>query len=113
MKETDWTREFPGAITVTNAEGVILAMNAQSAIQFKDQGGLDLIGKNVLDCHPEPARSKLAELYRSQKTNVYTIQKHGRKRLIYQTPYYEDGKFAGLVELGLDIPDDLPHFNRD
>lgn len=24
-----------------------------------------------------------------------------------------EGQFSGLVELGLDLPDDIPHFNRD
>ena len=113
MKDTAWFEGFPGAITVTDAEGVIIVMNDQSAAQFADDGGYNLIGKNVLDCHPEPARSKLEDQLASPKKNVYTIQKHGKKRLIYQTPYFTGGKFAGLVELGLEIPDDMPHFNRD
>jgi hypothetical protein len=44
---------------------------------------------------------------------VYTVQKHGKKRLVYQTPYFVDGQFAGLVELGLELPEEMPHFNRD
>ena len=113
MKETAWFKEFPGTITVTDAAGMIIAMNDQSMKQFENDSGLDLIGKNVLDCHPEPARSKLENMLNSPRKNVYTIQKNGRKRLIYQTPFYKDGKFAGLVELGLDLPEELPHHNRD
>jgi hypothetical protein len=28
-------------------------------------------------------------------------------------PWYQDGKFAGIVEISIPIPDDLPHFDRD
>lgn len=113
MKDTAWFQSFPGAITVTDAEGIIIAMNEQSSKAFEKDGGYDLIGKNVLDCHPEPARSKLESLYASPRENVYTIQKHGKKRLVYQAAYYTEGHFAGLVELGLDLPEEMPHFNRD
>lgn len=113
MKETTWFKEFPGAITVTDAEGIIVAMNEQSAALFEAYGGADLIGENVLDCHPGEARTKLEKLYLSPQKNAYTIQKNGRTRLIYQAPYFIEGKFAGLVELGLDIPEEMPYFNRD
>jgi hypothetical protein len=32
--------------------------------------------------------------------------------LIYQTPWYQDGTYAGLVELELPLPPDMPHFVR-
>ena len=44
--------------------------------------------------------------------NVYTIEKHGIKKLIYQAPWYRDGEFAGLVELAIELPAELPHFVR-
>ena len=67
MKDTAWFKGFPGAVTVTDAQGVIVAMNEQSAKVFEEDGGYALIGKNVLDCHPEPARSKLEELFNSPR----------------------------------------------
>ncbi len=48
-----------------------------------------------------------------KRTNVYTIQKNGKKKLVYQAPWYKDGAYAGFVELSFEIPWDLPHFNRD
>jgi hypothetical protein len=33
-------------------------MNDEAAIIFKEDGGRTLIGRNVFDCHPEPARSE-------------------------------------------------------
>jgi len=109
----DWTKEFPGAITVCDAEGRILAMNDRSAESFASDGGAGLVGANVLDCHPEPSRSKVEGLLKSGKTNVYTIEKGGRKKLIFQAPWFRDGVLSGLIELSLDIPWDMPHFNRD
>ena len=46
-----------------------------------------------------------------RKKNVYTIKKEVKK-LIYQTPWYADGQYAGFVELSVEIPFDMPHFIR-
>jgi hypothetical protein len=113
MKHYPWAQTFPGAITVSAADGTILEMNEKSAKTFAEDGGIGLIGSNVFDCHPEPARKKLMDLYKSHKVNIYTIEKNSQKKLIYQTPWFEKGRFAGYVELALEIPFDLPHFIRD
>lgn len=113
MNAEKWILEFPAAITVCDATGVILSMNERSIATFAEDGGADLIGKNLLDCHQEPARSKVAALLDSKKPNVYTIEKAGIKKLIYQSPWYEQGKFSGFVEISLPIPANLPHFVRD
>jgi hypothetical protein len=55
----------------------------------------------------------LKKMMEEQKENVYTIEKHGQKKLIYQHPWYKDGKYAGFVEISLPIPMEMPHFNRD
>ena len=108
-----WIKEFPGAVTVCDKAGLIIEMNDKAAKSFQGDGGYDLIGKNLLDCHPEPSRTKLKELLDSQKTNVYTIEKKGVKKLIYQAPWYKDGEYAGLVEFSLEIPFEMPHFIRE
>jgi hypothetical protein len=111
--ENSWVKEFPGAITVCDLDGIILEMNDRAAESFKDDGGLALIGKNVLDCHLEPARSKLERLMKECQHNVYTIEKNGVKKLIYQSPWYKNGEYAGFLELTLEIPFEMPHFVRD
>jgi transcriptional regulator with PAS, ATPase and Fis domain len=115
MKHTDfsWVKEFPGAITVCDPDGIILEMNDKAELVFKDDGGRALIGKNVFDCHPEPARSQLAEMMKTRQRNVYTIGKNGVKKIIYQTPWYINGEYAGFIELSLEIPIEMPHFIRD
>ncbi len=112
MSDPEWTREFPGAITVCDCAGVILAMNDRSAKTFASDGGRALVGRSVLDCHPEPARAKLAALLASGETNAYTIEKNGVRKLIFQAPWFRGGERAGLVELALEIPAELPHFVR-
>jgi uncharacterized protein YndB with AHSA1/START domain len=107
-----WSGEFPGAVTVCNAQGVILEMNNTSAKTFAADGGRGLIGSNLLDCHPEPSRTLVADLLARPRVNAYTIEKRGVRKLIYQAPWFEGGVFSGLVELSLEIPADMPHFVR-
>ncbi len=103
--DIDWALELPAAITVTNEHGVILQMNYCSRATFASKGGAELIGKDVLACHPEPARSRAAALYREQRPNHYTIRKNGQQKIIHQIPWYREGVFAGLVEISIPIPD--------
>ena len=65
-----------------------------------------------MDCHPEPARTKVKDLLANPRMNSYTIEKNGVKKMIYQTPWFEAGKFKGFVELSMEIPFEMPHFVR-
>ena len=112
MGDHDWVKEFPGAITVCDAEGIILEMNDKAVRTFEKDGGAKLVGKNMLDCHPEPARSKTERLLAAREKNVYSIEKSGIKKLIFQSPWYKCGKYAGFIELSLEIPFEMPHFIR-
>lgn len=73
----DYLKEVNVAITVCDKDGKILQMNDKS--QRTNHG--DLVGQNVYDCHPEPARTKLAEIMEHQSTNAYTIEKNGVTRV--------------------------------
>jgi hypothetical protein len=109
MTDHPWVKEFPGTIIVCDSQGVLLEMNDWAAKQESERVA---IGTNILDCHPEPARTKLKQMLAGGQLNVYTIEKNGRKLLIYQAPWYTEGKYAGFVEFELDIPESLPHFIR-
>jgi transcriptional regulator with PAS, ATPase and Fis domain len=108
----EWIKSFPGAITVCDTKGIILEMNDTAIEVFKEDGGSRLIGSNLLDCHPEPARSQVETMLATQKPNQYTIEKKGIKKLIYQVPWFHHGTYSGFVELSLPIPFDMPHFIR-
>jgi hypothetical protein len=112
MDQHNWIKQFPAAITVCDCNGVILEMNDRSAKAHESDGGYALVGKNVLDCHGEAARSKLEQMLEACEKNIYTIEKDGLKKLIYQCPWFEEGHYAGFVELSLDIPFEMEHFVR-
>lgn len=112
MNEHAWIKEFPAAVTVCDADGVILEMNDKAAKTFEKDGGYKLVGANLLDCHPDPARSKVERLLAAREKNVYTIEKNGVKKMIFQSPWYQNGEYAGFVELSLEIPFEMEHFIR-
>jgi hypothetical protein len=113
MGDVKWCEGLPAAVTVTAADGMILEMNARSRETFASDGGAGLLGQSVFGCHPEPARTKTQALYASEAPNHYTIRKNGQKKIIHQLPWFQDGTFAGFVEIAIPIPDHLPHFDRD
>lgn len=101
----------PFAVTISDKEGKIVEMNDKSVKTFiKD--GKSIIGQSLFDCHPEPARSKLIDLYKNHQVNCYTIEKNGIKKLIYQSPWFENEEFMGYIELSMELPADMPHFVR-
>lgn len=112
MNNGAWIKEFPGAVTVCDTEGKILEMNEKSCQMFSKSGGVALIGKNLLDCHPESAREKINKMLAGQSVNCYTIEKNGLKKMVYQSPWYEGGVYMGFVELVMEISIDIPHFVR-
>ncbi|MFH1467991.1 MAG: PAS domain-containing protein [Pseudomonadota bacterium] len=109
MDLPDWAESLPAALTVCDASGRILAMNAKADATFGAGGGRSLVGADLMDCHPEPAARLLGELLAEGRANVYTVEKNGRKKLIAQLPWTRDGVFAGLVELSIELPEPMAH----
>ncbi|HSQ35314.1 MAG TPA: PAS domain-containing protein [Candidatus Binatia bacterium] len=112
MVTPSWLNGMAVAITVCDREGKIVFMNDQAARTFAADGGNALLGKKLWDCHPEAANDKIRRLMATEKSNSYTIEKNGVKKLIHQVPWHENGRLAGLVEFSLVIPPVLPHFVR-
>jgi len=108
----NWVNEFPCAITVCNTKGEIVYFNEKSAVTFEKYGGKEMLGKSLFDCHGQQSSDKIREMLQSNELNAYTIEKNGVKKLIYQSPWYENGEYAGIVELSLVIPFEMPHFIR-
>ena len=75
------------AITVCDLDGVVTYQNTRS-------------------------REIINRLIANGENNSYTIQKGALRKLIYQTPWYESGDVAGLVEFSLEIPEEMPHYVR-
>ncbi len=108
----NWFEHIEAAITVCDRDGIILGMNEQAGRVFAKDGGRALRGKNLFDCHPENAKKKIKDILDTQRSNVYTTEKEGRKKLIYQAPWFENGECAGLVEFSIPLPEQMPHLLR-
>ncbi len=107
-----WFDELPVGITVCDTQGILLSMNDRAALIFKKSGGRDLIGKNMLDCHPDEAKQKILDLIETQQPHAYTVEKNGVKTLLYQAPWHEDGKFMGYVEFILILPEQISQLDK-
>ena len=107
----EYFHNVPFSVTVCDKDGKILEMNETAERVLSH--GQHIIGQNLLDCHPEPARTKLMEMLKNHNLNAYTIEKNGVKKLIYQSPWFdENGAFAGYIELSMEIPMEMPHYVR-
>ncbi|MFA5833250.1 MAG: PAS domain-containing protein [Bacteroidota bacterium] len=104
--------EINAAVTVCDTEGTIVYMNDKSQEVFKNDGGKELVGKSLFDCHPEPALTKVKELLSSGTTNIYTIEKLGKKKIIYQSPWFTNKTIGGMVEISIELPTEMQHFVR-
>ena len=113
MMDRDWANEIAYAITVCDVQGIILYMNEKSKMTFSKDGGENLIGTNLFDCHTPASQSKIQALLDTRSSNVYTIQKNGKKKMIIQTPWFENNEIQGLVEFSVELPANIPHFERD
>ena len=110
--KTNFFSELDTAITVCDREGIILYMNEKAFKTFEKYGGMDLIGKNIFDCHNPNSCMIIKKLIKEDVNNTYTITKNNRKKLIHQTPWYQDGKVMGLIEFSLELPENMPDQQR-
>jgi transcriptional regulator with PAS, ATPase and Fis domain len=107
-----WLDGVAVAATVCDRQGICLYMNEHAARMFAKDGGRALVGKNLIDCHPEPGRSRFAAQLATPTPNTYTVEKNGLRKIIHQIPWFKDGVFSGVAELSFELPTTLPHFVR-
>lgn len=104
-----WTDELDCAVTVCDTQGVVVYQNARS----RAVNG-DVRGRSMLPCHSERSRAIITRLLETGGKNVYTIEKRGVRKLIYQTVWRdESGSVRGLVEFSMEIPETMPHYIRN
>ena len=108
MLNPDWTEEFPGGIAVCDTQGVILALNAQDAEEYLDRGGKALIGTSLYDCHSQHSEDMIRDMIAGDHGNIYIVEKNGQRELVIQSPWYQAGKLAGLVEITLPLEGEIP-----
>ena len=105
-----WADGMDCAVTVCDTGGTILYMNDKARTTFARHG--DMVGKNLFDCHGERSREIIRRLLADGGTNVYTIEKNGVRKMIYQTAWRVDGVVGGLAEISMEIPAEMPHYTR-
>lgn len=106
----EWAKEMNCAVTVCDTKGVILFMNDKACKTFAKHG--NLIGKNLFDCHNPLSQEKIHEMLENGSSNAYTIEKNGIRKMIYQAAWFNEGVVAGLVELSMELPEEMPHYIR-
>jgi len=109
----DWVEHYPAAVSVCDTSGTIVAMNRMAVEMFAKYGGARLIGSSLFACHPEPANVILRTLLAEERANTYFTEKKGVRRLVHQTPWYDRGQFAGLVETVIVLPPEMVTKKRD
>jgi len=106
----DYFSELNCAVTICDIHGTVIYANEKAKQTFEKYG--DLIGKNLESCHSSKSWEKVLKMLQTNASNVYTIEKNGQKKLIYQTPWTESGETKGLIEFSFVIPFSMPHFER-
>ncbi|MEI7492425.1 MAG: PAS domain-containing protein [Bacteroidota bacterium] len=109
----EWIEKLDGSVIVTDLGGKVIYANSMAERTFVKPGELSLLGRDLMGCHNENSKKIIGRIMDEKVKNVYTIEKKGKKKLIYQTPWIVDGELRGLVELSLEIPFDMPHFVRE
>jgi transcriptional regulator with PAS, ATPase and Fis domain len=107
-----WVEEYPGGIIVCDSAGIILELNKRAAESLRAEGGKKLIGSNLMDCHPQPAQSKLKRLMRNRQSNVYTVSKGRSRKIVLQAPWYQRKRYRGFVEVSLPLTGKIPNIVR-
>lgn len=107
-----WHHHSMAAITVCNAEAIIIYMNEKAQQTFAKYGQM-LIGQSLFDCHNEQSASTIRKLLKEGGSNIYTILKNGKRKLIHQSAWIDnEGNIGGLTEISMELPDEMPHYNR-
>ena len=107
----NWAEDMNCAVTVCDKSGVIVFMNQKSR-ETVCQNGESMVGRSMIPCHYERSQGIIREMLEKGTSNSYTIQKNGVKKMIYQTPWRENGEIMGLVEISMVIPEEMPHYVR-
>lgn len=107
MMRYEWAQEMNCNVTVCDTVGKIIFMNEKSIAKYGN-----IMGQNLFNCHHPKSQEKIKELLATGGSHVYTIEKNGVNKMIYQTAWQNEGVVGGLVEITFELPAELPHFIR-
>ena len=94
------------AVTITDQDFLISFMNDRAAAFYAEDGGTELIGSNVLDCHDRDEHKELIRAayvrYRAgdlTPTRYRTQKEDGAIEIVVHIPVMIEGQFRGVAEL--------------
>lgn len=103
----DYYKSINVSITICDTEGIVVYQNDKSLATFGDK-----VGQSMMPCHQQRSQDIIHHLLDDASTNVYTIDKKGVKKMIYQTPWFDGGVVKGLIEFSMVLPEEMPHYVR-
>lgn len=106
----DYLETVAFAATVCDKDGVVVYQNERA--RQRDGG---VVGKSLYGCHAKKSGEMIRHMIETGEPNTYEIIRHGRRKLLHQTPWRDEqtGEVAGLIEVAIDLPDSYPTFDRD
>ena len=110
MKEFEWVKNFTAAITVCDQDGIVIYMNEKACKTFDKAGEKSMIGQSLFPCHKPESAEKIKYMLENNTTNNYTIEKMASKT--YLSKPMVGGKVAGMVEISMEIPFEMPNYKR-
>ncbi|MBQ6268875.1 MAG: PAS domain-containing protein [Bacteroidetes bacterium] len=107
--DNSFFNEIDAAITICDLNFKIVYMNNKSKNTFQNKK----IGDDILACHNPHSIEIMNNIISTKKANVYSIDKNGIKKIIYQTPWLENNEVKGLIEFSFVVPVDMPNYKRN
>jgi len=94
------------SVTIANEDFLITFMNDRACTFYAEDGGAELVGKNLLDCHNAEQAAVIRDAYTRYRAGDLTPTRYHRAQngdsapeSIVHIPLIVEGMFRGIAEL--------------
>ena len=93
------------SVTIADQDFRIRFMNDRSIAFYAEDGGAELVGKNLLDCHNAEQGTVIRDAYARYRAGDFTPTRYraqkedGAPESIVHIPLMVEGQFRGIAEL--------------
>ena len=91
-------------VVICDLDNVVVYMNKAAAIHYASNGGYDIVGHSLLDCHNENSAAlihKVVEFFKEDKNNniIHTFINRKEEKDVYMVALRDDeGELIGYYE---------------